>query len=241
MYPTIDTDTNVYIIGDVHLSMDLNVDKPMDIYGGVWEKHSQRLYDNWQGKIKKNDVVILAGDISWGLKLSEAMADLQWLSNLNGQKVIFKGNHDLWWGSISKLNKLFDNITFIQNDFFHVGDIAICGTRGWVCPGSDQFEENDDKLYKRELLRLETSLSKAKEAGFEKIIGVLHYPPTNEKRQPSGFTEMFEKYGVKQVFYGHLHNEEAKRNKSIVNFNGVSYKLISFDAIDGDPYKINIK
>ncbi len=229
---------SVFIIGDLHLSFDENVDKPMDIYGGVWVEHWKRLYHNWQREVKEEDTVILAGDTSWALKLSEAMADLRWISNLNGRKVIIKGNHDLWWSGIKKLNSMFENIYFMQNSYYAVDDVAICGTRGWICPGSESFEEGDMKLYRREALRLEESLKMAEQAGYEKIIGVLHYPPTNEKRNLSEFTRLFESFGVKKVYYGHLHNEDAKKNRESINLNGVSYKLISFDAIGGNLLKI---
>lgn len=231
---------NVFVIGDTHLSLSENVAKPMDIYGGVWENHSERLKKIWEQLVGEEDVVILAGDISWALKFEDAMTDLSWISKLKGKKVLFKGNHDLWWTSINKLNKLFDNMQFIQNSFYEAGDIAICGSRGWMCPGSEHFEDKDMKIYKREVLRLENSLKLAKDRGFEKIIGILHYPPTNEKKQASEFTRLFEEYGVKKVYYGHLHNEDAKRNREAFNFNGVSYKLISFDAVEGVPFKINL-
>lgn len=235
---------SVFVIGDLHLSFDENIDKAMDKFGGIWENHWKTLEKNWIDKITDKDTVIIAGDISWALKLKEAMADLQWISNLPGQKVLFKGNHDLWWNGIGKLNKLFDNMAFIQNQCYVTDSAIICGSRGWVCPGSETFSKEEEKIYKRELLRLESSLKCAVEAlnlvenSHKELIGILHYPPTNEKKQPSGFTEIFEKYNVKKVFYGHLHNEDAIKNKNPINLNGTSYKLISFDAIDGNPYEI---
>ena len=237
----------IFVIGDLHLSLDEKVNKSMDIFGGIWEKHWQTLERNWRKNISSEDTVIIAGDISWGLKLPEAMTDLMWIHNLPGKKILFKGNHDLWWSGVGKLNKLFDDMIFVQNRCCFADNVFICGSRGWNCPGSEGFTSSDDKIYKRELLRLENSLREAYEMKNmsvdcrdekSEIIGILHYPPTNDKKQSSGFTELFEKYGVKRVFYGHLHNEDAKKNRESISFNGVSYKLISFDAIDGNPYKI---
>lgn len=229
----------IYAIGDLHLALDPRIDKPMDVFGLAWADHDKRIKENWEGKIKEEDLVILPGDISWGLKLEEAMADFEFIHLLPGKKVIFKGNHDLWWTGLKKMNSLFDSIEFVQNNCYMAGDIAICGTRGWTCPGSDGFLEGDEKIYKRELLRLEMSLKDAVAKGAKEIIGFLHYPPTNEKKQPSGFTNLFQEYGVKNVYYGHLHGDDAKRNRDRISFNGVKYKLISLDAIDCDPLLIS--
>lgn len=229
---------SIYAIGDLHLSMDPKIDKPMDIYGGIWVDHARKVKENCEKRITDNDTLIIAGDISWALKLPDAMADLEWISKLPGKKVCFKGNHDLWWSGIKKLNTLFDDITFMQNDVYMVEKIAICGTRGWICPGTDGFEASDEKIYKRELLRLEASLKAAIAADAQEIIGVMHYSPTNDKKQLSGFTDLFEKYGVKEVVFGHLHGHDAERNKEPFNLNGVTYRLVSLDGIDADPVKL---
>lgn len=229
---------SIYAIGDLHLSMDPKIDKPMDIYGGIWVDHARKVKENCEKKITDNDTLIIAGDISWALKLPDAMADLEWISKLPGKKVCFKGNHDLWWSGIKKLNTLFDDITFMQNDVYMVEKIAICGTRGWICPGTDGFDASDEKIYKRELLRLEASLKAAIAADAQEIIGVMHYSPTNDKKQLSGFTDLFEKYGVKEVVFGHLHGHDAERNKEPFNLNGVAYRLVSLDGIDADPVKL---
>lgn len=225
---------SIYIIGDLHLSKDPAIDKPMDIFGDSWLNHDDRVEEEWKKLVKEEDTVVIAGDISWGLKLEEAMMDLQWIDSLPGKKVILKGNHDLWWSGIGKMNKLFDSITFMQNTAYLVGETAICGSRGWNCPGSESFQESDTKIYNREVLRLEMSLKDAVSKGAKKIIGVMHYPPTNDKKQPSDFTRLFEEYGVKNVYYGHLHGQDAKRSVAL-NINGISYRLISLDAVDCVP------
>lgn len=225
---------SIYIIGDLHLSKDPAIDKPMDIFGDSWLNHDDRVEEEWKKLVKEEDTVVIAGDISWGLKLEEAMMDLQWIDSLPGKKVILKGNHDLWWSGIGKMNKLFDSITFMQNTAYLVGETAICGSRGWNCPGSESFQESDTKIYNREVLRLEMSLKDAVSKGAKKIIGVMHYPPTNDKKQPSDFTRLFEEYGVKNVYYGHLHGQDAKRSVAL-NINGISYRLISLDAVNCVP------
>ena len=200
----------IFAIGDLHLSMGEDIEKPMDIFGGEWVGHAEKLYNNWTESVTNDDIVIVCGDISWGLRLDEAVADLEWIHNLPGTKVFFKGNHDLWWQSAGRLNKMYDDGTmnFMQCKAYIAGDVAICGSRGWICPGTDGFSEHDRKIYDREAARLRLSLEEGKKQGIKKIIGVLHYPPTNDKHQASDFTRLMEEYGVKTCVYGHLHVPE---------------------------------
>lgn len=229
---------SIYAIGDLHLSFAQDVEKPMDIYGSVWKNHTEKLKKNWKMEIKPEDTVILAGDISWGLRLSEAIPDLQWIDELPGKKVIFKGNHDLWWNGISKLNSLFDSISFVQNTAYEAEGCFLCGSRGWICPGHDDFTQQDEKIYKRELLRLEMSLKDAKKKGAEEIIGVLHFPPSSGNSCGSEFTDLFADYGVSQVVYGHLHGQDAYGNGLKGYFNGVTYRLVSLDYLACKPLRI---
>ena len=227
---------NIYAIGDLHLSFDERIEKPMDIFGERWVNHYIKLKENWEKIVKEDDYVIIAGDISWGLRLDEAMADFEWIHQLPGKKIITKGNHDLWWSSISRLNKLYDDITFLQNTVYMIEDkVAVCGTRGWICPGTDGFDSHDQKIYNREVLRLKLSLDEAKKKNPEYIIGVLHYPPTNDKFQPSDFTDTMTEYGVRKCVYGHLHGTEAFKNGFKGVLNGVNYSLVSLDYLDAVP------
>jgi len=226
---------SIFVIADLHLS--LSVDKPMDIYGGQWVNHAERIKKNWMKLIKEEDTVIIPGDISWGLRLTEAMEDLKWIDDLPGKKVLFKGNHDLWWNSIGKLNKLFEHLTFIQNTYYETENHRICGSRGWTCPGESGFTQQDQKIYQRELGRLRLSLENAVKNGDSRkeLIGVLHFPPTNEKLESSGFTDIFEEFGVKKVVYGHLHGREAYKNGLQGIKNGIEYYLTSCDKLECIP------
>ena len=226
----------LYTIGDLHLSESSG--KPMDVFGGVWQDYRRKIVEAFSQTLQEDDTVVLCGDLSWGLNLEQALADFKLVDSFPGKKILIKGNHDLWWSGIKKLNTLFDDITFMQNDVYMVEKIAICGTRGWICPGTDGFDASDEKIYKRELLRLEASLKAAIAADAQEIIGVMHYSPTNDKKQLSGFTDLFEKYGVKEVVFGHLHGHDAERNKEPFNLNGVTYRLVSLDGIDADPVKL---
>lgn len=229
----------IYAIGDLHLSFDSRIRKPMDVFGPAWVHHAQRLERNWRELVGEEDVVIVPGDLSWGLRLDEALEDLHWIEALPGRKVMVKGNHDLWWTSIGRIRKMFDEdrMVFLQNDSFCVPGtrLRICGTRGWNCPGAEGFGEHDEKIYQRELLRLEMSLADARKQDTTEIIGALHYPPTNEKKQPSGFTKLLSEYGVKTCVYGHLHGERNFRRGITGCLNGVNYRLTSLDYLDARP------
>ncbi len=227
---------SLFSIADLHLS--LSSEKPMDIFGGWWINHTETLANHWQSMITEADTVIIPGDISWALKLEDAKADLDWINALPGKKILVKGNHDLWWTSIQKLTNLYEGIEFIQNTFAIYEDYALCGTRGWLCPGESGFDAHDEKIYRRELGRLKLSLESAKNRGFKKIIGMLHFPPTNEKLESSGFTELFQTYDVEKVVYGHLHGEEAYKYGITGNLGGVQYMLTSCDYLECKPLKL---
>lgn len=222
----------LYAISDLHLAF--TTDKPMDIFGAKWLKHDEKIKENWIKKITDEDTVLIAGDISWSMRSDESKVDLDWIDALPGKKIISKGNHDYWWGGISKLNRMYENTKFLQNNFYEYGEYAICGTRGWVCEGTDRFTEHDKKIYSREAIRLKLSLDEAKKNGFSKFIVMLHYPPTNEKFMDSNFTKICEEYNVETVIYGHLHGKclnrvlEGERN-------GVNYIMTSADYLDFDP------
>lgn len=219
----------LYVIGDLHLSF--GTDKPMEVFGEHWEAHYEKIREDWLSKVSAEDAVIIPGDVSWAITFEGAKQDLSWIDSLPGEKIIFKGNHDYWWVSKAKMDNAFPTIQFVHNTYAVYRDTAICGTRGWISPG-EGFTVEDEKIYKREVMRLEYSIKQAVAAGYEKIIGVLHFPPTNDKKEPSGFTDIFEKYGVKQVVYGHIHAKNNFRYALKGLFRGIDYRLTSCDYLD---------
>ncbi len=255
----------IFILADTHLSFCPDSDKPMDVFGSRWRDHSGRLEEHWRRMITDQDTVIIGGDISWGLKLEEAKYDLDWISALPGRKVMLRGNHDLWWKGVTRLNAMYDNIRFLQNDHVYAEGIYICGSRGWLTPDNDDFQTSDEKIYRRELLRLESSLRSAAEAvkaaaekteetegslkenetvlktgggGDARMIGVMHFPPVSDASSHSGFQELFENYGVRDVYYGHIHGEEGFRNALQGEVRGVRYHLVSLDHLNCRPMRI---
>jgi len=230
----------LYAIGDLHLSF--SSDKPMDVFGEHWSNYEEKIKKSWLEQVSESDTVLIPGDISWAMKLDQARVDLEWIHNLPGRKILLRGNHDYWWSSLSKLQALHENMDFLQNNFYvyesNGESYAICGTRGWLCPNPNKFEENDQKIYERELLRLKLSLDAAKDAGHDKIVVMTHYPPTNESREPSGFIEIYESYGVKKVIYGHLHSSYSFESGLKGLHNGVEYILTSCDYLGFEVKKI---
>ncbi len=220
---------NVYAIGDLHLS--LTADKPMDIFGGNWEGHFEKIKLDWLDKVKDDDIVLIPGDISWAMKLSDALIDLKEIAKLPGKKVLIRGNHDYWWNGISKLRAASpdENFYFLQTDAVKIDEFIFVGSRGWTTPGSAEFTEQDQKLYLREAERFRLALLDAKKlkTGEEKLVALVHFPPFNLKEENSLFTELFEGNGVEKVVFGHLHGAGYFPLKTWKN--GVEYLLTSCD------------
>ena len=221
----------VYAIGDLHLGFML--DKPMDIFGEKWQNHVSRLKEAWESQITDEDLIILCGDLSWAMRLDSARADLDFIHALPGRKICIKGNHDFWWEKIGVLNRLYEDIYFIQNKAYLIDGLAICGTRGWAI--SDEMTLEDTKIYQREYERLKLSLDDAIRQGAKEIIVALHYPPTNERDEASLFTELISKYPVTHVVYGHLHDEKAWAVSRKGQYEGQQYHLVAADYIHFNP------
>lgn len=206
----------------------------MDIFGAAWDNYWDLICEDWDAKVTKNDIVLIAGDISWAMRLEEAVKDLERIAALKGTKVIIRGNHDYWWQSIGKVRAAAPaSIKVIQNDAVRIGQYVICGTRGWTVPETGtKGTEEDSKLYEREKLRMEMSLNAAdnlRQDG-DKVIAMIHFPPFNSRYEDSGFTKLFEEYRVDAVVYGHLHGAYC-RVKPVVDKKGIPYYLTSCDLI----------
>ena len=222
----------IYAISDLHLS--LSGEKPMDIFGDKWGGYLEKIEYDWNSKVGDDDVVLIAGDISWAMKLESALTDISFLSKLKGIKIITRGNHDYWWQSISRVrNALPSNIIALQNDSVKIGNYVICGSRGWAVEGSPDFNEQDKKLQNREVERFRLALKSAQKLieDGDKLIAMIHFPPFNVRRENSCFTDLFEQFKVDKVVYGHLHGKDAKPYFRC-NKNGIEYILSSCDLVD---------
>ena len=224
----------IYAIADLHLS--LTSEKPMDVFGEAWRGHAEKLERNWRERVQADDLVLVPGDISWAMQLSAALPDLSFIGNLPGRKILLKGNHDYWWSAIGRVrSNLPEGMRALQNDSIVEDGIGICGSRGWLCPGSNNFNAEDQKIYLRELDRL--SLSLASLPAVETKIAMLHFPPFLDKEKGCGFTERLEDAGVQIVVYGHLHGE-ANRYAFEGERNGITYHCVAADKLDFAPKRI---
>lgn len=224
----------IYAIGDLHF--DSSKEKPMDIFGENWMDHEEKIIDNWVDLVQDEDIVLLPGDISWALKLDEAIEDLSRIDALPGKKVITKGNHDYWWSSLTKLNELkLKSIFFLQNNSYSYNGFGIVGTRGWISKTSEGFTANDEKIFNRELHRLKLSLESLK--AVERKIAMIHYPPFNGDLSPNEFVDIMKEYKVETCIYGHLHSEGHKYAIE-GNIEGINIHCVSSDYIDFLPKKI---
>lgn len=228
----------IYAIGDLHLS--ISVDKPMDVFGDNWTDYMTKIKEAWLELITEEDTVLIPGDTCWAISLEQAKEDLAWIDALPGRKIITRGNHDYWWETLTKMNPMFDSITFLHNTYTPVDDLAICGSRGWISPNDDSFTEKDDKIYKRECHRLKLSLDKALADGYKKILVMLHYPPTNDKKEASPIQKILEDYQVLDVVYGHLHTKYCWNLSLQGQVNNVRYHLVSSDYLRFIPKRIDI-
>ena len=226
----------LFAIGDPHLS--LGSAKPMDVFGGAWENYVDKLREGFE-VVQSEDTVILCGDLSWGMSLEEALPDFQFLDALPGTKYIVKGNHDYWWTTANKMQTFWaehglETLHLLHNNCAFYGDVALCGTRGWFFDAQQALAETD-KVYRRELIRLECSLQAAGEAE-EKLV-FLHYPPKYQGYICQDIVDLLEKYRVSRCFYGHLHGPSHKLAIQGMA-GGVDYRMVSADYLDFKPEKI---
>ena len=225
----------LYAIGDLHLS--LSAAKPMDVFGGKWLGYMDKLREG-MSVVGPEDTTVLLGDLSWALNLEGAVKDFAWINEIPGRKIILKGNHDYWWSTAAKFQKFcqengFENQLILNNNHYEYDGWAICGTRGWF------FEEekggtHDEKVFRRELMRLEASL---KSAGAMKKMVFLHYPPRYRGYECREIIELLERYEVRRCYYGHLHSDSHKLAVEGL-WGGVEYRLVSADYIGFKPVTV---
>ena len=223
----------LYAMGDLHLC--LGAPKPMDVFGGAWVGYMEKLKQGLS-VITEKDTLVLMGDLSWALDLNSAVADFAWINEIPGRKIILKGNHDYWWSTRAKFTKFclengFSDLNLLNNNCFFYDDWAICGTRGWFFE-EERSGDHDEKVFRRELIRLEASL---KAAGDRKKMVFLHYPPRYKGYTCREILDLLESYGVRQCFYGHLHGASHKLAME-GTWDGIEYRLLSADYLNFQPY-----
>jgi uncharacterized protein len=247
---------NVFAISDLHLAGAAS--KTMDIFGGVWINHKQKLEENWNNTVGKDDLVLIPGDISWAMTIKEAEIDLEWLGSMPGKKVILRGNHDFWWDTLSKVKEhLPPSVYAIQNNSLIFDGISVTGVRLWDDPelqfhndiewvpreelGLPPEKEkiyNDEKIFVRELSRLQMSLESISPK-TKTIITMLHYPPTDFSFKETRTTFLMQKYGVSICVFGHLHSLKTDGIPEFpVRKRGIDFFLVSGDFVNFKPVRI---
>lgn len=219
----------IFAIADLHF--DSKKEKPMNIFGDNWIDHENKIMNHWKETVNNDDLVLIPGDISWAVKLNDAVDDLMKIDDLPGKKIIGKGNHDYWWSTSNKLEGLgLKTIKFLKNNSYECNGAVVCGTRGW-----DTMEEHSDidneKIYLREMNRLMISLEDAKKSKKE-IITMLHYPPFNSEGTPNEFFQLLKAYNTDICIYGHLHGEEGHKIIKEGVIENITVHCVSSDYMD---------
>ncbi len=228
---------SLWVIGDLHLCYS-DPSKTMTVFSG-WENYQERIEHNWNETVKDDDTVVLAGDISWGMNIKQALPDFQHINNLRGKKIILKGNHDYWWSTMNKMENFLaaenlSTISILHNNFYKYENYGICGTRGWV---SINGESQDEKILMREVQRLETSISLAEAEGLEPIV-FMHYPPIFAGSFNYDILQVLYRHNVKSCYYGHIHGRSAHELCIKNTYDGIDFHLISGDYLSFIPEKV---
>ncbi|MBQ9593289.1 MAG: metallophosphoesterase [Lachnospiraceae bacterium] len=245
---------SLYAIGDLHLHYATDRCPQSQRKDRAWRNHEEKFRKNCQAMLSPEDVLVLAGDHSWGKNLEECEPDFQYIRELPGRKILTRGNHDMFWDvkKTQALNERFaGELTFLQGGFAAYGEYALAATKGYTFEGpfyldrrgrivgwDEKEEEHAKKLVERETGRLRASLETARDAGFRKIVIFLHYPPTNILEEESAFTRLAEEFGAEQVIYAHSHGESRFHDSIQGEFHGVNYRLVSGDFLKWKPVKI---
>lgn len=221
----------LFTIADTHLSF--GCDKPMDIFKG-WTDYTRRLSDKWNALVTPDDTVVIPGDISWAMTPNEAAADFRFLDSLPGTKIIGKGNHDYWWQTMNKLNNFvkendFHTIRFLFNNAYRVGDVAICGARGWFFDAAGADSDENRKVIDREAGRLARSVEEGIKTGGEPTV-FMHYPVAFDGNVCEPLMEVLKKYGIRRCYFGHIHGDRTGRFADF-EVDGIRFSLVSADFL----------
>ncbi len=228
---------SLYVIGDLHLSFS-DPSKTMSVFNG-WQDYQEKIEKNWRNIVKPEDTVVLAGDISWGMSLQQALPDFQFINSLPGEKIILKGNHDYWWMTMKKMETFFEaelltTLKLLHNNHYAYDKYGICGTRGWVNGTDNKADVQDEKVLRREVQRLETSINSALEAGLEPIV-FMHYPPIFANNFNYDILEVLYRCKIKKCYYGHIHGRSAHELCVQGVYDDIDFHLIAGDFLQFIP------
>jgi len=223
----------LYAIADLHLSF--AVHKPMDRFGPHWVNHPAKIARAWTAHVAATDTVLVCGDTSWAMRLEDAAPDLAWLGALPGRKIVLRGNHDYWWGSLAKARRAVPpGIELLQNDVVQAEGWHVAGARGWTLP-VPEASSADLAIYERELGRLRLSLARLPPDGPRLVM--LHYPPWMPGCETTPVVEALHTHAVRIAVYGHLHAMPPGTYPD-GDRDGIRYHCVSADLVDFTPRRI---
>ena len=240
---------SLYAISDLHLSINENTGKSMEVFGSRWKDYVKKLERNWRAVINDDDVVVIPGDVSWAMTTDEAVPDFKFIESLPGKKIIGKGNHDFWWSTVTKMNAFFEeneikSVELLHNNAFETEDFIICGTRGWF---NDESQQNTvggtavdyQKIVNREKARLIMSLEAGKklqgESGKE-ILVFMHFPPVYNEFTCRELIDVLKDHGIRSCFFGHIHGNYYMNRTT--EFEGINFIMIASDYLNFAPMPI---
>lgn len=226
----------IFAIGDPHLSR--AKPKPMDVFGPAWIDHDERIFEACRELATPDDLIIFAGDISWATRLDDALPDLHDIGALPGRKLLLRGNHDFWWQSRTKIERVIDpSISLLQNDSYVFGDVAIAGGRGWTIPGDEYATPDDEKIYRRELERLRLSFQSLAGKPYRRLLAAMHFPPMTSRQEATEVTDLLHQFHVDVCIYGHLHGDGIAAGFTGLK-DGIRYQLLSADSVGFRPVEV---
>jgi predicted phosphohydrolase len=213
----------------------------MDVFGELWRDHARRMAESWDATVQAQDVVLLAGDLSWARTLAEARVDLEWIGQRPGRKVLLRGNHDSWWTSQAKVTAaLPSDCAAVHHNALRIDDWVLVGARGWTLPDDPAATAHDVAVYERELARLRLSIEDADRKFGRELprLAMTHYPPRTAGNPPSDVVRVLREAGVSAVVYGHLHGSDHARAVR-GELDGIRYHFVAADAVDFAPVPID--
>ena len=239
----------LYAISDLHLPSKLN--KPMDRFGSRWQGYTEKIRKRWNALVDEGDTVVVPGDISWAMTLTEAADDFRFIESLKGKKLIGKGNHDYWWDSGVKMRNMLasakaGSVSFLQNNAYLLPEegYVVCGSRGWFIEERLQspiFDSDYTALINRERARLALSLDEGERLKAEygvsfPILVFLHFPPVFGDFVCEPIVEEMLSHSVSRCFFGHIHGKYDIPPE--IEYRGIKMEIISSDYLDFYPKKI---
>ena len=239
---------SLFVLSDTHLALH-NSGKSMEVFGPRWQNYISRIEKNWRSLVTDQDTVIISGDVSWAMALTETKEDFAFLHQLPGKKLLGKGNHDFWWNTATKLNKYFEehgftSLSLLYNNAYVVESFIVCGTRGWFIDPSLQKtvgQVDYTKMINREAIRLQISLEAARALQIDEhasceIIPFLHFPPIWGDFRCEELITILQAYNIRRCYFGHIHG--GQNVSTTLEDSGIRFILTAADHLNFTPLAI---